>query len=429
MSEPARWLYFDCYSGAAGDMLLGALLDVGLSIDDLAAALRSLPVSGFRLRAERVTSHGVTGTRLHVELNGTEQHHRHLADIVALLAGSSLPAGVIERATAVFRRLAQAEAAVHGTTVDEVHFHEVGAVDSIVDVTGVVWGLHALRVAAVYCSALPLGEGWIDTAHGRLPVPAPATLRLLAAAGAPTQPLAWHPAASAGLAVHPLGPTVQVEMVTPTAAALLAELAIFARPPLRLERVGYGFGARELPWPNAVRAWLGQPAESTGADPLAGDELERDVAVLMACNLDDTTGEALGYALERLLAAGALDVWLTPIQMKKNRPAVTLSVLASPEQAGELAALLLSETTTLGVRQSVVDRFKAGRKSIDVETPYGPVQAKIKCLAGRAVAATPEYDDCAALAREQGVPFIDVYVAAQAAASAALVALSNRCHE
>jgi len=389
----ASWLYFDCYSGAAGDMLLGALVDAGLPTGDLEEALRGLPVAGYRLWAERVTRQGVTGTRLHVDVSGDEeQPHRHLADVLSLLASSALPAAVVARAGAVFQRLAEAEAAVHGTSVEEVHFHEVGAVDSIVDVTGTVWGLHALGVEHVYASPLPLGEGWVTTAHGQLPVPAPATLRLLAAAGAPTRPLA-----------------VQAELVTPTAAALLAELASWGQPALRLERVGYGFGSRELPWPNAVRAWLGRPLELG---------LEHDVAVLLECNLDDTSGEVMGYAMERLFAAGALDVWFMPIQMKKNRPAVTLAVLASVERAGELAALLLRETTTLGVRRALVDRLKAGRESIVVQTPWGDVHAKVKHLAGRPVLAQPEYEDCAALARERGVPFVDVYAAAQAAALA-----------
>jgi len=393
-----RRAYFDCYSGAAGDMLLGALLDAGLSLGELTAALGSLPLEGYHLRAERVTRQGIAGTKLHVDIEAGEHHHRHLADIEALLRGSALPIPVIERAQAVFRRLAQAEAAVHGTTMEEVHFHEVGAVDAIVDVTGCVWGLHALGVTEVYASALPLGSGWVQTAHGRLPVPAPATLAILAAVGAPTTPL-----------------DVPAELVTPTAAALLAELATFARPPLLLDRVGYGFGTRELPWPNAVRVWLGRAPDG---------DARHDTVVLLECNLDDATGEALGYAMERLRTAGALDAWFTPIQMKKNRPATKLSVLTTPERASEFSDLLLRETTTLGVRRAVMDRAKAVREHITVETSWGPVRVKVKRLDGQSIAASPEYEDCAALARQVGVPLAQVQAAALVAFQKILLANS-----
>jgi pyridinium-3,5-bisthiocarboxylic acid mononucleotide nickel chelatase len=390
-----RRIYFDCYSGAAGDMLLGALVDVGLSVDELTQALGALQLSGYRLQTERVTRQGVSGTRLWVDTDVAGQHGRHLSDILALVQGSGLPTQVKTQVGSVFGRLAEAEAAVHGVTVDEVHFHEVGAVDSIVDIVGCVWGLYALRVGEVFSSALPLGEGWVETAHGRLPLPAPATLKLLAGANAPTRPL-----------------EVGVELVTPTAAALLAELATFAQPPLILEAVGYGFGQRELAWPNAVRAWLGSP--DSLSEP--GATVDHDTVVLLECNLDDTTGEALGYAMERLLSAGALDVWFTPIQMKKNRPASKLSVLALPGSAGGLAQLLLQETTTLGVRQTLVNRIKAGRESMPVETEWGTITVKLKRMHGQPISASPEYEECAALARRSGVPLQEIYALAQAAA-------------
>ena len=391
----ARCIYFDCYSGAAGDMLLGALVDAGLPVDELTRALGALPVSGYRLRVERVTRQGVSGIRLWVDTDAAEQHGRHLSDILALVQGSGLPPQVVSQVGAVFGRLAEAEAAVHGVAVEEVHFHEVGALDSIVDVVGCVWGLCALGVTEVFCSALPLGEGWVETAHGRLPLPAPATLKLLAGSKVPIKPL-----------------DVQAELVTPTAAALLAELATFVQPPLILKAVGYGFGAKELDWPNAVRAWLG--CRLSVAD--LGATVAHDAAVLLECNLDDITGEALGYAMECLLSAGALDVWFTPIQMKKNRPASKLSVLARPDLAADLAHLLLRETTTLGVRQTLVSRIKAGRELIPVETEWGPVAAKVKRLQGRLVSVSPEYEECAALARQTGVPLLEIYAAAQAAA-------------
>jgi len=390
-----RRVYFDCYSGAAGDMLLGALVDVGLSVDELTRVLGTLPVEGYRIQVERVTRRGVSGTRLWVDTDANGQHSRHLSDILALVQGSELPPQVVAQVGAVFGRLAEAEAAVHGVTVDEVHFHEVGALDSIVDIVGCVWGLHALGVTEVFCSALPLGGGWVDTAHGRLPLPAPATLKLLASVAAPTRPL-----------------NLEAELVTPTAAALLAELATFSQPPLLLEAVGYGFGKRELAWPNAVRAWLGRPDGRCDPDLAA----EHDAVVLLECNLDDITGQALGYAMERLLSAGALDVWFTPIQMKKNRPASKLSALAQPELAAGLAQLLLQETTTLGVRQTLVSRIKAGRESMVVETEWGAVTAKVKRVQGQPISVSPEYEECAALARRHSVPLLAVYAAAQTAA-------------
>ena len=390
-----RRIYFDCYSGAAGDMLLGALVDVGLSVDELTQALGALPLSGYRLRTERVTRQGVSGTRLWVDTDAAGQHGRYLSDILALVQSSGLPTQVKTQVGSVFGRLAEAEAAVHGVTVDEVHFHEVGAVDSIVDIVGCVWGLYALGVGEVFSSALPLGEGWVETAHGRLPLPAPATLKLLAGANAPIRPL-----------------EAQAELVTPTAAALLAELATFAQPPLILEAVGYGFGQRELAWPNAVRAWLGSP--DSLSEP--GATVDHDAVVLLECNLDDTTGEALGYAMERLLLAGALDVWFTPIQMKKNRPASKLSVLALPGSADGLAQLLLRETTTLGVRQTLVNRIKAGRESMPVETEWGTVTVKVKRMHGQPISVSPEYEECATLARQSGMPLQEIYALAQVAA-------------
>ncbi|HOG46938.1 MAG TPA: nickel pincer cofactor biosynthesis protein LarC, partial [Anaerolineae bacterium] len=326
--------YFDCFAGASGDMLLGALLDAGLPLEQLQAALATLPIRGWEVAATREARQAVGGTRALVRYDEAQQPHRHLADILALIAGSGLPAPVQDRAAAVFQRLARAEAHVHGTTPEEVHFHEVGAIDSIIDIAGVTAGLHLLGIERVYASALPLGGGTIRVAHGELPVPAPATLEILAEAHVPTRP---HPA--------------QVELLTPTGAALLAELASFEQPPMAVSAVGYGFGARQVPPLNAVRLWLGELAE-----PVLQDE-----AVLLETNLDNATGEALGYVLGRLLEAGALDAWCTPIYMKKNRPGVLLSALAAPAQAHELALLILRETPTLGVRRQLVQRSIAGR--------------------------------------------------------------------
>lgn len=383
-------LYLDLFAGAAGDMLLSALLDLGLPLDLLREDLAKMDLSGYELEAERQVRRGVSGTRLRVRDVARTHPARHLPEIRSLLETSRLPPAVRKRSLAVLERLARAEARVHGVPVEEVHFHEIGAVDTLVDVVGFVAGLERLGVTRVFASPVPLGSGMVQTEHGLLPVPAPATIALLAEVHAPTRP---HPA--------------QTEILTPTAAALLAELATFAYPPMRVRAVGYGFGEKEFPWPNAVRAWLGELEERPG----------REEVVLLECNLDDATGELLGYVMERLFAAGALDVWFVPVQMKKNRPGVILSTLARPERVDALLGLILRETPTLGVRVQPVERAVAERAERAVETPWGPVRVKEKWLDGERVSVSPEYEDCARIARERGIPLEEVYAAAREAAT------------
>jgi uncharacterized protein (TIGR00299 family) protein len=381
--------YFDCFSGASGDMLLGSLLDAGLALADLQADLALLGVSGYRLSAERVTRRGLTGTHLRVLVETGERSARTLPAIERIIGGSELPETIKARSLAVFARIARAEAAIHGTSFEEVHFHEIGAVDSLVDIVGFVSGLERLRIRAVHSSALMLGGGTVQTEHGRLPAPAPATLALLAEVSAPTVP----------------GPA-QTELVTPTAAALLAEFATFERPAMTLRRVGYGFGTKEFAWPNALRVWLGDPIPAQGTP-------HEDQVVELACNLDDATGEVLGCVMDRLFAAGALDVWFTPIQMKKNRPGILLSVLARPEDAAGLVTIILRETPTLGVRQVLRTRAKADRETWTVDTAWGAVRVKVKTLQGEAVSVSPEYEDCARLSAETGVPLAEIMEAAR----------------
>lgn len=391
----ARVAYVDCFSGASGDMLLGALLDAGVAIDQLRAGLATLPVRGWTLQAQPAAQHGISGTRARVVLDHeTDQPHRGLSDVASVVAGGSLPVAVRDQALAVFRRLATVEASIHGTTVEEVRFHEVGAIDAIVDVVGVVLGLHLLGIEAVFCSGLPTGSGWVRSGHGPLPVPAPATLELMRLAGAPTRRT-------------PPVPGDTGELTTPTGAALLTTLARFEEPTLpRLRQVGYGFGSRELPWPNAVRLWVG--------DTSGGGGLPRDTVAQIETNLDDATPEELGFAMERLLEAGALDVAFSPLQMKKNRPGVLVRVLARPSDAARLAECLLRHTSALGVRLQTLERLVAPRSEREVVTPWGPVRVKEKHLGERAAAA-PEYEDCARLARAAGVPLRRVYEAALAA--------------
>ncbi|MGD8466130.1 MAG: nickel pincer cofactor biosynthesis protein LarC, partial [Anaerolineae bacterium] len=412
----SRIAYFDCFSGASGDMLLGSLLDAGLGLEQLEADLAHLEVTGYSLGARRVTRHGLTGTQFEVQLAEDERPARTMPAIERIIGSSDLVPRIKERSLAVFRRIAQAEAAIHGTTPDQVHFHEIGAVDSLVDIVGFICGLERLRIETVYSSPLAIGGGTVMTEHGRLPVPAPATLALLAQANAPTMPKA-----------------VQTEILTPTGAALLTEVATFRRPEMAIENVGYGFGSKELTTeegsepgvPNALRVWIGAPlAQGTLAPgktasrdaPPAAASAGGDEVALLACNLDDVSGEVLGYCMERLFADGALDVWFTPIQMKKNRPATQISVLARPKDADRLAMLLLRETPTLGVRRQILTRTKADREIRKVATPWGPVRVKVKAVAGQTAAASPEYEDCARLASEAGVPLSEVMEAARSAA-------------
>jgi uncharacterized protein (TIGR00299 family) protein len=397
-----RIAFFDCFAGASGDMLLGALVDAGLSLDALQAELVKLNLDGYEIKAQRVQSHGLTGTRLSVRDTLEAYPARHIQDIQKIVVDSALSDAVKTCSLAVIERLGRAEAGIHGVALDQVHFHEIGAVDTIVDVVGFAAGLELLGVEQVFSSAIPLGNGTIQTAHGRLPVPAPATLALLSSVCAPTVP---HPA--------------QTEIVTPTAAALLSGLAVFERPQMRMQSVGYGFGQKEFPWANGLRVWIGYSSMDGRDTQSLDDAFDQDQVTVLQCNLDDSTGEILGYAMERLFDAGALDVWFTPIQMKKNRPGVLFSVLAPPNKATELSSILLHETTTLGVRfLPPVHRLKAARRMCQVATPWGTVEVKEKWLAGRRLGISPEYRDCARLARESGESLARVMSVARQAAAA-----------
>jgi uncharacterized protein (TIGR00299 family) protein len=369
------------------------MLDAGLALEDLLTDLAHLEMGPYRLIAQRVTRQGLTGTHLRVLEGAANWPAQNLPAIERIIRASDLPEHVQQQSLAVFRRLAAVEAKIHGTSVDQVHFHELGAVDSLVDIVGFVCALERMGIGAVYSSPLALGGGTVQTEHGLLPAPAPATLALLAQVGAPTVP---SPA--------------QTELVTPTGAALLSELASFERPPMDIQAVGYGFGTKEFEWPNALRIWLG---ESSRALPRP----RTDDVVQLSCNLDDATGEALGHVMHRLLSAGALDVWFTPIQMKKNRPATKLSLLAPTADADSFAALLLRETPTLGVRAQTFFRYKAEREMRQVDTPWGRVRVKAKLLGKETVALSPEYDDCVRLAEEARVTLAEVMEAARKGAA------------
>jgi uncharacterized protein (TIGR00299 family) protein len=379
----ARVAYLDCFSGISGDMLLGALLDAGVDAGELAGELRGLGVEGWSLRAERVARGAIAATLARVELAEQRQPHRGLQDVLAIIERSTLPAGDRAKASSVFRRLAEAEGRVHGVAPEQIDFHEVGAVDAIVDICGAVAGLRLLGIERLYCSPLPAGGGTVRTAHGELPVPAPATLELLALAKAPV---------AAGAGDRPM------EMVTPTGAAIATTLASFERPAMHLERVAYGAGGRDPEgWPNALRLWVGEAAESAPA------------MVLVETNIDDMNPELYEYVQQRLFAAGAADVWLQAVQMKKNRPGVLLSALCAPEYEDTVAATLLRETSTLGVRVSAVRRHEAAREVLEFESSLGPAAVKVKRLPGEPPRVAPEYDACRRLAEARGLPLAEVY--------------------
>lgn len=395
--------YFQCIGGASGDMILGALLDAGLALDDLRGALGALGVSGYALEARRAQRGGLEGTHLVVNLDDEGGRSHTIQDFVDIVEASGLSEGVINRCCAVFRRLGEAEARVHGGAPGEAHLHELGTLDTLVDVVGGVAGLEMLGVERVYCSAFPSGSGVVRSAHGLLPVPAPATAALFAIANAPV-------AAPPGNA-HNTG-----EMVTPTGAAILTTLAEFSHPRISVERVGYGLGTRDpAQYPNALAVWVG---DEQGASAYS---VYSTGTRLIETNIDDMSGELLGYVQERLLAAGARDVWFTPIQMKKNRPAVMLSAIVSADREADAIGLIMRETTTLGVRARALERVEAEREVARIETTLGSVRVKVKRLDGRAVSVAPEYEDARRVALERGVALQRAYAIIQREAEGRLM--------
>lgn len=389
--------YLDTPSGISGDIFLGCLIDAGWPLASLHAAIDklNLPGGSWRVSAETVSQGGLRATRVSVEIS-ENNISRKLADVHRIVGASGLQTAVKRPACAVFARLAAAEAFIHNTTPDDVHFHEVGALDAIIDIVGVCAGLHELGINPLYASALPLGHGWTESMHGRIPLPAPATLALLANANAPTVPAP--------------GPG---ELVTPTGAALVAELAEFRLPAQRLRKIGYGAGQKVFAWPNIARLWLGDGLDESPGQPAAPS----DSLVVIETNIDDMSPELYQPVQALLFDNGALDVWTSSIAMKKGRPATLLSVLASQEDESDLATLLLRQTTTLGVRVYPVRRHIAARHYQTVSTAFGPVRVKVKELDGRNVGVKPEFEDCRRLAEATATPLTAVYAAAQAAAS------------
>jgi len=376
--------YFDCFSGISGDMTLGALVDAGCTLEKLREGLEGLPVPGSTISAEKVWKNGMAATFVRVAPEDHRQH-RGLSAILEMLEKSRLAEPVKKNASAIFRKLGEAEAAVHDVPLEKIHFHEVGAVDAIVDIVGACLGFAALGIEKFCCSALNVGSGTVKMAHGVLPVPAPATAKLLQ--GKPTY--------SNG---------VQKELVTPTGAAIVATLcdSFGPQPPMTVSAIGYGAGLADLKdQPNVVRIMVGEAAERN----VPG--FEEDI-VVVETNLDDMNPQIYGYFLEKALAAGALDVYTTPVQMKKNRPGTLLTLLCKPEDTNTLTSLIFAETTTLGARTYRAERRTLPRETVNVHTQYGDVHVKLARVDGAIRHVAPEYEDCRKLASEKNIPLQQV---------------------
>ena len=418
----SRILYFDCFNGASGDMVLGALLDAGLPLEELRRALGSLALDGASVSATRVLRAGVSATKFLAEEHGHNTHthehdhhshdhghahdhehthshapaavahhhaHRSLAEINALIERSSLSPASQARAKELFHRLGEAEAAIHQIPIGKIHLHEVGALDSIIDIVGAVFALEWFHADRIISSPLNVGGGMVNSAHGYFPVPAPATVKLLGGA----------PVYSSG---------VQSELVTPTGALLVTSYATAFGPvpAMTIDRVGYGAGDRDLPnTPNVLRVLVGE----------SSDQPHTERIVVLQSELDDMSPQLFGLVMERLYAAGALEVYFASVQMKKNRPGTLLTILARPEQREELSAIVFRETTTIGVRYHEVLRERLEREIVPVSTPLGTVRFKVARLGDTIVNASPEFEDCLRIASERGVPVKDVQSSANKA--------------
>jgi uncharacterized protein (TIGR00299 family) protein len=368
--------YWDAFSGISGDMSIGSLLDAGASFEDLREGLVSLN-TGATFRCERTKRKGIAAAKFHVDFE-PQHKHRHLHHILDMISKSALPEAVKKNASAVFQRLGEAEAAVHGMSIEKVHFHEVGAVDSICDIAGCCHGLHLLGVEELHCSAVNVGSGTVNTEHGTLPVPTPATARLLV-----------------GKPVYSAGPTM--ELTTPTGAALAVTLAkeFGTMPPMRIRSTGYGAGDKDFPMQaNVLRFTLGERSMAS----------ESTTVAVLEANIDDSSPQVIGYAMDKLFAAGALDVTIQPLLMKKNRQGSLLRVIATLEAQESMAKIMFEETSTLGLRVTHAERRVQARRIVEVETPHGKVRVKVS----ETGAFAPEFDDCRKLAESTGIPLREI---------------------
>jgi uncharacterized protein (TIGR00299 family) protein len=400
-------LYFDCFAGAAGDMILGALLDAGLPFDELKRALGTLAVDGWDVSVDRVVKTGVTAAKFRVHEHahasagaGTGHKHYHLKHIFAAIDRSALSDAGKAKAIRMFTRLGEAEASIHGTTMEKVHLHEVGALDSIIDIVGCVFALEWFKAGRIVVSPINVGGGMVRVAHGVFPVPAPATVALLKDA----------PVYSSG---------IQSELLTPTGALILTEYAteFGPVPPMTIDRVGYGAGDRELKdTPNVVRVLVGNssvssvpPAPSPRPQvPEKPQDHSAHRVVVLECEIDDMNPQIFGVLMDKLYAAGALEVFYSAVQMKKNRPGTLMTVVASPDRREAMTEIVFRESTTIGVRYQELSRECLDREMVAVETPLGAVRFKVARRNGRVFNAQPEFDDLAKLSQERGIPIKDV---------------------
>ncbi|HEY3424338.1 MAG TPA: nickel pincer cofactor biosynthesis protein LarC [Negativicutes bacterium] len=374
-----RAIYLDCFAGISGNMLLGALLNVGVPEKFLREELAKLPVSGYDLNITQVSKCGITAVYVDVQLHQHHHHeHRHLCDIFQIIDNSSFDVSIKEKSKKIFMCLAQAEAKVHGTTVDDIHFHEVGAVDAIIDIVGAVLCLHYLEIEEIYTSKLQVGTGFIQCSHGLMPVPAPATAELL-------KNIPYY------------NGDIAKELVTPTGAAIIATLGSgYGAIPetFKTQKIGYGAGTWELIIPNVLRIQVGDIMT----------RLEQNETLVLEANIDDLNPQIYAYVLDKLLAVGVLDVWLTPVVMKKSRPATILSILINSELLPKVVDIVLTETSTIGIRHYPVQRNIAERHIITVLSPWGQARVKISSYGGQVCSVTPEYEDCRLLAEKHNVP-------------------------
>ncbi len=388
MSEEAgdsgmRTAYLDCFSGISGDMFVGALLDAGLPFDRLKDILGSLPLDGYSLEVKREKRNNITGSRFIVRLDEKVHAHRGLRDIKGIIGKGDLSDRVKEGCFRIFESIALEEGRIHNLPLEEVHFHEIGAVDSIIDIVAVVFGVEFLNIASISASSLPLGSGFKETGHGRIPLPAPATIALLK-----------------GVPVYDSG--LSHELVTPTGAALIKEFAssFGAMPPMIVEGVGYGAGSRDLPdRPNLLRIIIGKEKA----------EGHIDTVVILDANLDNANPEWLGFMMDRLFEAGALDVYFSPVQMKKNRPGIHVQVIGPPYKKDPLMDILFRESTTLGVRFSYSSRKTLERSHIEIDSPWGKLAVKKVIWPDGSSSLQPEYESCRKIAEEKGLPLKEIY--------------------
>jgi uncharacterized protein (TIGR00299 family) protein len=380
--------YFDCFSGISGDMTVGALLDAGLKIETLEKELKKLGLSGYQLEVNKVVKKGISATRFKVKIK-EEGVERRFKDILTILEESELDEEIKKETIKIFFNIAQVESKIHQKDIDKIHFHEIGGLDSIIDITSAVIGIKTLRIEEIHSSALPVGKGFVKCAHGVIPVPAPATLELLK--NIPTY--------NGG---------IESEMITPTGAAIISTLAksFGERPLMKIERIGYGAGEKEFTIPNLLRVSIG---EKILKDENLKDGYVSDEAVLIETNIDDMNPEFYDYIMDQLFSQGALDVFLTPIQMKKNRPAHMLSIIVYEQNLKEVLEVLFSESTTLGVRLRELKRLRLGQQNFIAETKYGKIKVKVGMFKGEIKNIAPEYEDCKKMAKQHQVPLKEVY--------------------